>query len=83
LTAGGFLPEELVSAMSEEADDFSPLRVVNGRFPWGRGTIMWPSILQALPRLPDEVQYRMTGRHLVLLDTHADLVVDILRDAVQ
>ena len=83
LIARGFLPDELVSAMLEESDETSPLPVVNGRFPRGRGTIMWPCILEALPRLPDELQYRMIGRDLLLVDTHAELVVDILRQAVQ
>jgi hypothetical protein len=83
LTARGFLPEELISAMSEEADEFSPQAVVNGRFPWGRGTIMWPFLLEALPHLPHELQYRMIGRDLILVDAHADLVIDIMRNAVR
>ena len=83
LTARGFLPEELIVAMSEEADESSAPAVVNGRFPWGRGTIMWPFILEALPHLPHELQYRMIGRDLILVDMHADLVVDVLRDAVR
>jgi hypothetical protein len=83
LTARGFLPEELVSAMLEDADESSPPAVVNGRFPWGRGTIMWPFLLEALPHLPHELQYRMIGRDLVLVDTHADLVVDIMRNAIR
>ncbi len=44
---------------------------------------MWPCVLDALPRLPHELQYRFVGRDLVLVDTHADLVVDILRNAVR
>ena len=43
---------------------------------------MWSSVLAALPPLPHELQYRFVGRDLVLVDTHADLVVDILRNAV-
>jgi hypothetical protein len=83
LSARGFRADELVSAMLEESDETSPLPVVNGRFPHGRGTIMWPCILEALPKLPDELQYRMIGSDLILVDTHADLVVDILRQAAQ
>ena len=33
--------------------------------------------------LPQELQYRFVGRDLVLVDTHADLVLDILRNAVR
>jgi len=83
LTAHGFLPEEVISSTLEEADEAVALPAVNGRFPWGRGAIMWPCIIEALPQLPAELQYRIVGRDLVLVDTHADLVVDILRDAVR
>jgi hypothetical protein len=55
----------------------------NGRFPWRRGAAMWPCVLDALPQLPYELQYRLIGRDLVLVDTHADLVVDILRNIVR
>jgi hypothetical protein len=39
---------------------------------------MHPAVLQALPPLPPELQYRMVGCDLVLIDVHADLIVDIL-----
>ena len=83
LTARGFLPEELIAATLEEADENAPLPVVNGRFPWTRGAAMWPCVIDALPALPDELQYRIVGNDLVLVDTHADLVVDIMRNAVR
>jgi hypothetical protein len=83
LAAHGFLPEEMVAATLEEADENAALPVVNGRFPWRRGAAMWPCVLDALPRLPHELQYRFVGRDLVLVDTHADIVVDILRNAVR
>jgi hypothetical protein len=83
LAAHGFLPEEIVASTLEEADEESPLPVVNGRFPWRRGAAMWPCVLDALPQLPYELQYRLIGRDLVLVDTHADLVVDILRNIVR
>lgn len=82
LAARGFLPEELVAATLEEADENAPLPVVNGRFPWARGSPTWPCVIDALPDLPDELQYRMVGNDLVLVDTHAGLVVDILRNAI-
>jgi hypothetical protein len=36
-----------------------------------------------LPSLPEELEYRILGRDLVLLDVQARLVVDILRDAIR
>lgn len=83
LVARGFLPEEVIAASLEEADDEAPLPMVNGRFPWKRGAAMWPCIIGALPALPEELQYRIVGRDLVLVAIHADLVVDILRNAVR
>lgn len=40
-----------------------------------------PQLLAVLPRLPDELQYRILGSALVLWDHHANLIVDFLPDA--
>jgi hypothetical protein len=40
-----------------------------------------PQLLQVLPPLPVELQYRIIGRDLVLWDHHADLIVDFLPGA--
>jgi hypothetical protein len=40
-----------------------------------------PSLLRALPTLPQELQYRIIGRSLVLWDQHANLIVDFLPGA--
>ncbi len=37
-------------------------------------------LLQALPELPKEVEYRMVGRHLILRDTTGNVIVDLMRD---
>jgi hypothetical protein len=41
-----------------------------------------PLILQRLQRLPDGVEYRFMGRNLILRDTRANLIVDVLPEAV-
>jgi hypothetical protein len=41
-----------------------------------------PSLLRQLPALPEEVRYRFVGRHLILRDTEANVILDFLRDAV-
>ena len=41
-----------------------------------------PEILRALPELPLELEYQVDGRHLLLVDVRADLVVDVLRYAL-
>jgi hypothetical protein len=38
-----------------------------------------PSLLENLPALPPEIEYRITGRDLVLLDAKANLIVDVIR----
>jgi hypothetical protein len=35
-------------------------------------------IAQVLPELPDELEYRSAGTVLLLVDHHANLVVDVL-----
>ena len=37
-----------------------------------------PSVLMALPALPKGVEFRFVGRNLILLDTQANLIVDVL-----
>jgi hypothetical protein len=83
LTAHGFQAEEVIAAGDEEAPLDAAWPVVNGRFPSMRGAAMWPCIIEALPPLPDELQYRIVGRDLILVDVHANLVVDILREALR
>ena len=56
----------------------APVLTVNGPFPWKLAAGMNPAVLQALPPLPPELQYRMVGSDLVLIDVHAGLIVDIL-----
>jgi hypothetical protein len=37
---------------------------------------MPPKLLARLPELPDELEYRLMGRHLILRDTKANIIVD-------
>jgi hypothetical protein len=41
-----------------------------------------PTILMNLPRLPPELEYRIAGRALVLRDAAANIVVDLIPDAI-
>jgi len=41
-----------------------------------------PLLLASLPRLPDNLQYRFFGRHVVLLDGDTEIVVDYVRNAL-
>ena len=39
-------------------------------------------LLRVLPQLPEELEYRILGRHLLLRDVKGNIVVDYVRDAV-
>jgi hypothetical protein len=39
-------------------------------------TTMTPHILAALPKLPEDLEYRFIGLRLILLDTQADIILD-------
>lgn len=43
---------------------------------------MPPDVLQKLPKMPEDLEYRFVGRHLVLLDTHAHLIADFVTNAI-
>jgi hypothetical protein len=60
----------------------TPLRV-NQPYPAGLALqSMPPTLLQKLPKLPKELEYRIVGHNLVLLDTEPNLVVDVLPNAL-
>ena len=42
-----------------------------------------PDILAILPRLPENIEYRFLGRHLILLDTRASIVIDRMPNAIR
>lgn len=56
--------------------------VVNGTFSWRRATLTSPCVLAVLPELPQELQYRFLRSDLLLVDIEANLIIDVLRDAV-
>jgi hypothetical protein len=74
--------EDVLAFINEERLKDAPAPRMYEPFPWSLGSAMWPTLLPALPSLPAEMQYRFADRDLVLIDMHADLVVDILTDAL-
>ena len=78
-------PEEWKAVFADRARDLEgppvgppPLRV---NMEWPAGVpfdYVPPQLLQSLPALPQELQYRIIGRSLVLWDHHANLIVDFL-----
>jgi hypothetical protein len=56
---------------------------VNGRYPDDVPiSTMPPDLLQILPKMPEEFEYRFVGRHLVVLDVHAHLIADFVTNAI-
>lgn len=43
---------------------------------------MPPEVLQMLPKMPEELEYRFVGRNLVIMDEHAHLIADFVPDAI-
>jgi hypothetical protein len=61
-----------------------PIRLqINGRYPDSVPlATMPPQVLAALPKLPDELEYRFIAERLILLDVPAHLIVDLIEDAL-
>jgi NhaA family Na+:H+ antiporter len=78
----GHDPADILADNRAERLPGSPMPEVNAPFPWELGAAMWPTLLRVLPELSEELEYRFVDRDLVLIDMHANLVVDILVDAL-
>jgi Skp family chaperone for outer membrane proteins len=56
---------------------------VNMTYPTDKPLKTFPGqLLQKLPELPPELEYRIVGHHIVLRDSTANLIVDVARDIV-
>ena len=75
--------KKLRMAVNEENPGESVKLVVNGRYP---DTIplssVPPQVLQTLPHLPVELEYRFIQSTLILLDVHAHIIVDYMTGAI-
>ena len=61
----------------------APKVVVNGQYvPAAPLSTVPPTVLLALPTLPEQVEYRFIGRTLILRDTVANLIIDYVTNAV-
>jgi hypothetical protein len=56
---------------------------VNGRYPDSVPlSTVPPQVLQNLPTLPEDLEYRFVGTRLILLDTHAHTIADYMGRAL-
>ena len=68
--------------MDDNPGEFS--HEINGIYPDGKPYSTMPeAILAALPALPDDVEYRFLGRHLILLDVRAGVILDRISYAIR
>ena len=44
---------------------------------------MPPNLLANLPKLPEDLEYRIIGTHLILRDVHANIIVDYIPNAIR
>jgi hypothetical protein len=71
-----------VAEIFDENTRLVPLRV-NGPYPDALPLSSVPfTLLQALPRLPEEIEYRFVGRRLILFDRDAGIIVDYMTNAL-
>lgn len=75
---------DMLALMAEEEVTFAVEVRVNGNYPGGRPVpFMPPCLLDALPPLPPELQYRFAGLDLILWDVDAGLIVDFVPEALR
>jgi hypothetical protein len=76
--------QENKAAMKEEQGELKAVVLkVNARYPDSAPLMtVAPDILAALPRLPEDLEYRFVSKHMILLDTHANVIVDFIPNAI-
>ena len=56
---------------------------IDGTYPEGKTLSTMPGVVLArLPRLPDDIEFRFLGRHLILHDVRANTIIDRLPFAI-
>ncbi len=69
--------KNLLGSIMDENPGVPAQLVVNERYPDAVPlSTMPPEILNVLPKLEEDMEYRFVGRRLVLLDAHAHLILD-------
>jgi hypothetical protein len=69
--------------LKDDAPAAVPLKV-NAKYPEGAPLPTVPvTMLMNLPVLPEQLEYRIVGRHLILRDTRADIIVDFMTNVIQ
>ena len=85
-TTGREIKEELEEDVHEK-DEVRPKKVtykVNAAYPEGNALPTTPTnILMSLPKLPEELEYRVVDKNLILRDVQANIIVDFISNVTQ
>ena len=74
---------ETKKTIKEDAPVAVPIKV-NARYPDAAPLpTVPPNLLARVPQLPEELEYRIIGRDLILRDVHANVIVDVLPNAIR
>ena len=76
---------ETKAAIAEEKQELKDVKIrVNAAYPDDAPLMtVPPNILAALPKLPEDLEFRFVHKHMILLDVHANLIVDYVLNAIQ
>jgi hypothetical protein len=70
--------------MEESAPTKAQVLKVNGRYPEAAALpTVPPNLLARLPQLPEELEYRIVNKDLILRDVNANLIVDFIPNAIR
>jgi hypothetical protein len=85
-TSGRETKEELEEDVHEK-DEGTPKAVplkINATYPEGNPLPTTPpNVLKNLPRLPEELEYRIVDKNLIIRDVQANIIVDYIAGAIQ
>lgn len=57
---------------------------IDGSYPEGKTHATMPgNVLARVPHLPDDIEFRFLGPHLILYDVRANIIIDQLPDAIE
>ena len=74
---------ETRQTIEEDAPESMPLKI-NAPYPEGEPVpTVPPNVLANLPALPEELEYRVVDKHLILRDVAANLIVDFIPNAIE
>jgi hypothetical protein len=79
-------PESKQTGVQDALKEDKPVVVsfkVNGPYPDKEPVVtVPPNVLAALPPLPKDIEYRFIGKHLILRDAKANLIIDYMLNAI-